>query len=108
LRRVCSATERERATKVVRRWGLLAVVASRPVPLLAETVAVVAGAQRLGMLRTAAGAVVGALPGAVLYAAAGAAGSAGPSGLAALGVVLAVAALLWALGSARVGRTTPS
>ena len=104
LRRVCSAAERERAAHLVRRWGLLAVVASRPVPLLAETVALIAGTEQLGVLRTVAGSVVGALPGAVLFAAAGSLGRTGPSGLAVLVVVLAATALLWAFGTAGPGR----
>jgi uncharacterized membrane protein YdjX (TVP38/TMEM64 family) len=98
VRRVCSPQERERAAAFVRRWGLLAVVASRPVPLLAETVAVVAGAERLGALRTVLGAAVGALPAAALYAVAGAHGAAGPGGLVVLAGVLGLAALLWLLG----------
>jgi uncharacterized membrane protein YdjX (TVP38/TMEM64 family) len=98
LRRVCSARDRERARTLLRRWGLLAVLVSRPVPLVAETVAVVAGAERLGVRRTATAAAIGALPGALLYAAAGAFGSAGPGGLFIFAMVLAVGALLWLLG----------
>lgn len=98
LRRVCSPAERERATGLVHRWGLLAVLASRPVPLLAETVALVAGAERLGVWRTSACAALGALPGALLYALAGAVGGGGPGGVLVFGVVLAVTGLLWLLG----------
>jgi uncharacterized membrane protein YdjX (TVP38/TMEM64 family) len=105
LRRVCSSAERERAAGLVRRWGLLAVVASRPVPLLAETVALVAGAERLGVLRTAAASVIGALPGALLYAAAGTVGTAGPGGTTVFGAVLTIAALLWLFGTVRARRT---
>ncbi|MGH3936571.1 MAG: TVP38/TMEM64 family protein, partial [Pseudonocardiaceae bacterium] len=65
--RICSEQERRRAETLVRRWGLLAVTASRPVPLLAETVAVVAGMSSLGPLRTSVAALLGALPGALLY-----------------------------------------
>jgi uncharacterized membrane protein YdjX (TVP38/TMEM64 family) len=101
LRHVCSPAERERAAGLVRRWGLLAIVASRPVPLVAETVALVAGAERLGVLRTAAASAVGALPGALLYAAAGTVGRAGPGGATVFGAVLAIAALLWLFGRAR-------
>jgi uncharacterized membrane protein YdjX (TVP38/TMEM64 family) len=103
VRRVCSAAEREQASVLVGTWGLFAVVASRPVPLLAETVAVVAGAERLGVWRVAGASAVGALPGAVLYAAAGALGGTGPSGAVVFGAVLVIAALLWALGRTRPG-----
>ncbi len=106
LDRLCPAAERERAARFVRRWGVLAVVASRPVPLLAETVAVVAGAERLGPGRTAAGALAGVLPAAVLYATAGAAGVAGPAGILAFAAALAIAVLTWLVGRRLSGRAT--
>ncbi|MGI5127024.1 TVP38/TMEM64 family protein [Pseudonocardia sp. CA-107938] len=98
LRRVCSAAERARAARLVDRWGVLAVIVTRPVPLLAETVAVMAGAQQLGLPRTALASVVGVLPAAVLYAAAGALGWSESTGLVAFGLVLLVAALMWLVG----------
>jgi uncharacterized membrane protein YdjX (TVP38/TMEM64 family) len=101
LRRVCSAAEQARAARFVDRWGVLAVVVTRPVPLLAETVAVMAGVQRLGWLTTAFAAVGGVLPAAALYAAAGALGWSGEIGLAAFGLVLLVAALMWLIGRLR-------
>jgi len=103
LRRVCSPAEQQRAMRLVARWGVLAVVVTRPVPLLAETVAVMAGAQRMGWGRTAVAAVVGVLPAAVLYAAAGALGGSGQVGLGVFGVVVLVAALLWFGGWVRAG-----
>jgi uncharacterized membrane protein YdjX (TVP38/TMEM64 family) len=96
--RVCPAAERERVAGFVRRWGVLAVIATRPVPILAETVAVVAGAERLGPWRTAAGALAGTLPAAALYAAAGAAGVAGPAGIVAFAAALVISVLLWSAG----------
>lgn len=96
--RICSEQERRRAEALVRRWGLLAVTASRPVPLLAETIAVVAGTSSLGLARTAVAALLGALPGALLYGAAGAAALDTPSELAVLAVVLAVTTALWLAG----------
>lgn len=98
LRRVCSAAERERAGRLVDRWGVLAVVATRPVPLLAETVAVMAGAQRMGLGRTVIASVIGVLPAALLYAVAGAIGWSGATDLAVFGLVLLVAVLTWWVG----------
>jgi uncharacterized membrane protein YdjX (TVP38/TMEM64 family) len=98
LRKVCSVAERERAGRLVDRWGLLAIVVTRPVPLLAETVAVVAGAQRLGLPRVALASVVGVLPAAALYAVAGAIGWSGATDLAVFGLVLLVAVLMWVVG----------
>ncbi len=103
LRSVCSEAERDRADLLVRRWGLLAVTATRPVPLLAETVAVVVGASRLGLVRTTVAAVAGSLPAALLYAVAGSLDIGAPSGLAVFAIVIAIAAGLWMLGRRRQG-----
>lgn len=44
LDRVVSPHERARADRLLSRWGVLAVVVTRPVPLLAETTVILAGA----------------------------------------------------------------
>ena len=84
LARVVPAAERARADALLDRWGALAVLVSRPVPLLAETVAMAAGASSLSWGRTMLAAAVGALPEAVVY---GLAGSIAPD--------LDSAALIW-------------
>jgi uncharacterized membrane protein YdjX (TVP38/TMEM64 family) len=96
--RICSKQDRRRAEALVRRWGLLVMTASRPVPLLAETIAVVAGTSSLGLVRTAVAALLGALPGALLYGAAGATALDKPSELAVCATVLAITAALWLTG----------
>jgi uncharacterized membrane protein YdjX (TVP38/TMEM64 family) len=101
LRSVCSDAERDRADLLIRRWGLLAVTATRPVPLLAETVAVVAGASCLGLVRTAMAAAAGSLPGALLYSVAGSLDVGAPSGLVVFAIVIAIASGLWVLGRHR-------
>lgn len=95
LRSVCSDVERERADRLVRRWGLLAVTATRPVPLLAETVAVIAGASSLGATRTTIAAAAGSFPTALLYAVAGTSGVGTPSGLVVFAIVFVIAVSLW-------------
>ena len=72
IARVIPAAERARADALLRRWGVLAVVVSRPVPILAETVAIVAGASPLGWGSMTGATVLGSLPAAGIYAAAGA------------------------------------
>lgn len=98
MRRVCSTAERERASRLVERWGMLALVVTRPVPLMAEAVAAMAGAHRLGLPRTTIASVVGALPAALFYAVAGALGWSGVPGLGVFGLVLLVAVLMWLVG----------
>jgi uncharacterized membrane protein YdjX (TVP38/TMEM64 family) len=66
------AEERARANAVLERWGVLAIVVSRPLPLLAETITVLAGASPLGWGRALLAAFVGSLPPCLFYAWAGA------------------------------------
>jgi uncharacterized membrane protein YdjX (TVP38/TMEM64 family) len=63
--------DRERAEALLERRGALAIVMSRPVPLLAETVVVLAGTSRMPWRRAALAAFVGALPEAIAYGVAG-------------------------------------
>lgn len=72
LERLVTEEERERANRLLERWGMLAIVVTRPIPLLAETVAIMAGASSLGWGRTALAAGAGSLPPALLYALTGA------------------------------------
>ena len=71
LERLVSAGERARADALLRRWGALAVLVSRPLPLLAETVAIVAGTSPLPWSRMLLAAALGSLPEAVAYSLAG-------------------------------------
>ncbi|MCD6029608.1 MAG: hypothetical protein K0S78_1782 [Thermomicrobiales bacterium] len=72
LTRFVSPRERATADRLLERWGALAIVVTRPVPLLAETTAVLAGASSLGWQRATLAAFAGAVPTAVIYALAGA------------------------------------
>ncbi|HJS24482.1 MAG TPA: VTT domain-containing protein [Pyrinomonadaceae bacterium] len=72
LERIVTPKERARADKMLARWGVLAVVITRPVPILAETVAIMTGASSLGWLSMVLASFAGALPPALLYALTGA------------------------------------
>ena len=60
-------SRRRYAESLIERWGALALVFSRPVPILAETVALTAGAARLPWRRALPAALVGSLPEAIVY-----------------------------------------
>lgn len=70
--RLVPADSRDRADGLLRRWGPTAIVVTRPVPLLAETVTILAGASSIGWARVALAALAGSVPEAVLYAGSGA------------------------------------
>ena len=98
LARVVSPEERARADYLLGRWGSLAIVVTRPVPVLAETVAIIAGASSMSWGRVALASLVGSLPPALLYALTGAAVANFQSVALMFGVVLMVTGLFWLIG----------
>jgi uncharacterized membrane protein YdjX (TVP38/TMEM64 family) len=90
--------ERARARALVERWGALAVIVSRPVPILAEAVAVAAGLTGMRFGRFAAAAFAGSVPAAVLYSLTGAKAARLDSALLVFALVIAVAAVFWLVG----------
>ncbi|MGY1690639.1 TVP38/TMEM64 family protein [Geodermatophilus sp. SYSU D01105] len=106
LERGTTPAQRVRADRLLTRWGPWAVVVSRAVPVLAETVAVLAGTSSMRWpVLVLAGAAGTALP-ACLYAAAGAGAGAAAGTALAVGLGLALAAALVAAGG-RPARSTP-
>jgi uncharacterized membrane protein YdjX (TVP38/TMEM64 family) len=98
LARLMSPEERARADHVLSRWGGLAIAVTRPVPLLAETVAIMAGTSPLGWRQAALAALLGSLPPALLYALSGATAAALTNGVLVFGIVLFVAGIYWLVG----------
>ena len=101
LDRLVSADERARADRLLDRWGDLAVVATRPVPVLAETVAILAGASPMSWGRMTFATAAGSLPACVLYAIAGAAAAAFDSTIWLFALVLALSGVFWWIGRRR-------
>ncbi len=98
LERLVSPAEWAQADRLLHRWGALAIVVSRPVPLLAETVAVLAGASPMSWGQAAAAAFVGSLPAALLYALTGAIAARFQHGALMFGLMLLVALTFWFIG----------
>ena len=98
LDRVVTPAERSRANYLLARWGALAIIVTRPIPLLAETVAIMAGTSSVGWPTMALASFLGSLPPALLYALTGAAVANLQNTSLMLGVVLLVAALFWLIG----------
>lgn len=97
-RRLVTPEERERADYLLRRWGMLAIIVTRPVPLLAETVAIVAGTSSLGWRHTTLAALAGSLPPALLYAITGAAAVNLQNTTLVFAAVLLIAGFFWLVG----------
>jgi uncharacterized membrane protein YdjX (TVP38/TMEM64 family) len=98
MQRVVTPAERARASNVLARWGTLAIIVTRPVPLLAETVAIMAGASSMTWRSLVLASFAGSLPPALLYALTGAAVADLQNTALMFGVVLLVAGLFWLAG----------
>lgn len=98
LDKLVTAEERAHADMLLRRWGVLAIIVTRPVPILAETVAIVAGTSSLSWGSTAVAALAGSIPPALLYAITGAAVANLQSMTLVFGLVIFIAALIWLVG----------
>ena len=90
-----------RGAALVDRWGLAAVVLTRPVPVLAESTLVAAGALGLSPPAVVVAAVIGAIPEAVLYAIAGDLAASYASAAVVFVAVLVLSAGAWAVGERR-------
>jgi uncharacterized membrane protein YdjX (TVP38/TMEM64 family) len=95
---VVPADERARANAILERWGVLAIVVSRPLPLLAETMTVLAGASPLGWGRAMLAALLGSLPPCLFYAWAGAASIGFEGGALVFGAVIVLGAAVGLAG----------
>ncbi|HEV7744514.1 MAG TPA: VTT domain-containing protein [Pyrinomonadaceae bacterium] len=98
LQRLITADERARADRLLARWGVIAIIVTRPVPLLAETVAIMAGASPMSWSSLTLAALAGSLPPAFLYALTGASVAKFQSTVLMFGVVLLIAGLFWFVG----------
>ena len=72
LERLVPAEGRARVDRMLVKWGAVAIVATRPLPVLAETVAILAGASPISLKKLVLASLVGSLPPALLYALTGA------------------------------------
>ncbi|GGO33058.1 hypothetical protein GCM10008949_31690 [Deinococcus humi] len=99
LSRLVPVKSQAEAQRWIARWGLLAVTLSRPVPLLAESVAILAGTSGLPWWQVGLAAALGSLPAAVLYAVTGAFAVRG-SWLWLPGLLLVSMGVMWFIGGA--------
>jgi uncharacterized membrane protein YdjX (TVP38/TMEM64 family) len=97
VERVTTSAQRHRADRLLSRWGAAALLITRPVPVVAETVAVLAGTSSMRWPVAAIAGAAGTVAPAVLYAAAGAAGSSVVGQAVVLAVLLEGALLLVAI-----------
>jgi uncharacterized membrane protein YdjX (TVP38/TMEM64 family) len=95
VHRLIGEAERQRGERFLARWGLLAILVSRPLPLLAETVVLLAGTSGLRLTPVILISPVGSIPEAAAYGLAGATAASFGNQVVIWLALLALAALLW-------------
>ncbi|HLP39924.1 MAG TPA: VTT domain-containing protein [Fibrobacteria bacterium] len=98
LERLVSPSEKARADDLLRKYGALAILVTRPLPLLAETVSILAGASPMGWGPMLLAAAAGSLPASLLYAITGATARGFGSGALMFAFVLVFAGVFWVVG----------
>jgi uncharacterized membrane protein YdjX (TVP38/TMEM64 family) len=111
IRRLVTPGEHERAGALLERWGVVAIAATRPVPILAETVAILAGSSPVTWKQAALAAAAGSIVPAAVYAWAGTQAGHVASHAVIFGGVLLMTGVLWWVGrrlTPRPSRSAPT
>ena len=98
INRFIPKAEQEKARLFFERWGTLAIIASRPVPILAETVSIVAGISAVPLRRFMLTALAGIIPASALYAYSGAKAADFISNLLVFSLVISIGGIFWLVG----------
>lgn len=106
VQRFVPEDERRKADRLMERWGMIAIIATRPIPLISETLSIVAGGTSLRWRAMIGASVLGLAPGAAIYAATGVYAVTLESSVWSFVVVLAVALAFWLAGKVLVKRET--
>ncbi len=93
-----SRSQRAQANRLLEKWGLLAIIVTRPIPLLAETTVIMAGTSAISWQRMALASLAGALPASLLYALTGATAASFNNSLLTFALVLLIAGGFWLVG----------
>lgn len=98
LARFVRPDQRVRADHLLREWGMLAIIITRPIPLLSETTIVIAGASNMRWKPMLVSTFTGSFPVAILYAITGATAANLDNTLLAFGLVLLLASVFRLIG----------
>jgi uncharacterized membrane protein YdjX (TVP38/TMEM64 family) len=95
LNRLVPADQVAQANALLEKWGLIAVIVTRPVPMLAETLTIVAGTSKMSWLEVTLASLAGSLPMVILYAIVGATAATFDGALISFGLVIVIAVIIW-------------
>ena len=71
IHKFLSPKEFYRGNRILQRWGIPALILTRPLPILAETTAIMSGISKLPFIKSLTAVMIGSLPICLLYAWAG-------------------------------------
>jgi len=109
LARFVPLEEQRRADKLLADWGWLAIIITRPFPILAETTVIMAGASTMTWQIMLLASLAGSLPIALLYAVTGATAISFDSLTLSFSLALVMAGIFWLAGRIfRVASVNPS
>ena len=98
LDRFVTQQEREQANQLMQRWGMVALIVTRPIPILSESVIVMAGTTRLPFNHMLLATVLGLLPGVLIYALTGAYAITVSNQIIGFLIVIGIAFVFWLIG----------
>lgn len=98
IKKIATHEELQTAERLMQKWGILAVVITRPVPLLSETMSIIAGTSSINISKMFFASIAGLFPAALIYALTGAYALELDSGLYSFLLVIGVAGLIWLYG----------
>lgn len=101
--RIMTPEEKRQANAFILRYGLLAIIISRLLPIVAETVAIMSGTTSLGWKRVLLATTLGSIPPALIYAVAGNATTDFASGAVVTVAVVVIAVLAWVVSRRLIG-----
>lgn len=71
INKLINEKEQQQADKLIKRWGIVIIIITRPIPLLSETVSIMAGTSKISFLKITAASIAGLLPPSIIYALSG-------------------------------------
>lgn len=107
LHRLVTPEEQARADAMLRRYGLVALIVTRPLPMIAETLAIFAGTSSLKPGPAILAMALGAIPASALYAITGATAARLDNMLLMLGLVTVIAVGFWWLAHRATLKSEP-
>jgi uncharacterized membrane protein YdjX (TVP38/TMEM64 family) len=97
LTKIVPPEQRLAANQMFKEWGMVAIVVTRPIPLLSETTSIMAGTSQMPLRQIIVSSIAGYLPTAALYAFTGSLAVNFDSSLWAFALVMLAAGFFWIL-----------